>query len=464
MILLILYVILRSNMDAGERRRKRSVSGHANSTSYRYKWKVSHRRRIASLSRESSDVGQCEKNKNDYHRFRSFVQKDKLSARMKEYGYIHGLNMYIAESIEIWKRTKVKVAVAGNAGVGKSSLINALRGMQDNDDDAAEVGVVETTATTRKYPYPENKLVALYDVPGVGTSQYPTETYLNEVGISTFDVVVIVSADRFKETDLWLAKQCLHLSKNIVFVRTKIDIDIMNEKRVLGKHFNADECLDKIRVNITDNTNSCPESRRIFLVSSVDRSMYDFWDLDKYLKSLLNIRGEAISNILLSYVKESISKKSSIGGSHFLLQKTLSGICGFLPIPYLETLIDTLSVSEARKTCLRNFCLDDTSLHCISQELQTDVEDLKVILNSYKQTVLPDGATIHSRVERKEFSPIHHRYSKYVFPVIGSFISTYKSYSTMDACLDEIIDVMLADVCMLIEMRLTKLETEMKPF
>ena len=91
---------------------------------------------------------------------------------------------------------KVHLAICGASGTGKSSLINALRGLANCDAGAAPAGVVETTMTITRYPdtraeFPHSHFV-WFDVPGAGTLDIPGWQYFNEQGLFIFDVVILV--------------------------------------------------------------------------------------------------------------------------------------------------------------------------------------------------------------------------------------------------------------------------------
>jgi hypothetical protein len=70
-------------------------------------------------------------------------------------------------------------AFAGPAKRGKSSLINALRGLKKNDEGAARVDFTECTDDVTFYTFPDDKMpfVRLYDVPGSGTLSHGSENY-----------------------------------------------------------------------------------------------------------------------------------------------------------------------------------------------------------------------------------------------------------------------------------------------
>ncbi|KAL0037016.1 hypothetical protein WJX77_009443 [Trebouxia sp. C0004] len=61
---------------------------------------------------------------------------------------------------------KWNVAIVGQTKSGKSSLVNSLRGLQDKDSDAADVGITETTLQPESYSMPAAASCVLWDMPG----------------------------------------------------------------------------------------------------------------------------------------------------------------------------------------------------------------------------------------------------------------------------------------------------------
>jgi len=99
-----------------------------------------------------------------------------------------------------WKNIPLNVAVIGNSGVGKSSFINAIRRLT-GDDGAAEVGVKETTADIQSYGHLSNPLLKFWDLAGVGTDRFPSQTYLSDIDVDRYDFFLLITATRFTEND-----------------------------------------------------------------------------------------------------------------------------------------------------------------------------------------------------------------------------------------------------------------------
>jgi hypothetical protein len=93
----------------------------------------------------------------------------------------------------------IHFAVCGSPGTGKSSLINAVRGLDDHDDGAAPTGVVETTVSIQRYPDTRKEdpfpRFAWFDVPGGGSAKIGDWQYFNEQGLFIFDVILVVYND-----------------------------------------------------------------------------------------------------------------------------------------------------------------------------------------------------------------------------------------------------------------------------
>lgn len=121
-------------------------------------------------------------------------------------------------------------AFVGETGVGKSSLINAIRGItKQNHPDAAPTGTTDTTKEIICYRDPKYPHVCYWDFPGSGTIQNPSKTYWNDKKLYAFDHILIISAARLLDFDINIA-QCAKVDDvPVTFIRTKMDVDIENE-------------------------------------------------------------------------------------------------------------------------------------------------------------------------------------------------------------------------------------------
>ncbi|KAJ3595775.1 hypothetical protein NHX12_005078 [Muraenolepis orangiensis] len=142
----------------------------------------------------------------------------------------------------------LNIAVTGESGSGKSTFVNAFRGIDNRDESAAPTGVVETTMEPKAYPHPIYPNVTVWDLPGIGTTKFPADQYLKHIGFEKFDFFIIVSSDRFRENDVKLAKEIMILGKTFYFVRAKIDSNLISEEKS-QKKYNKEKTLQKIKEN-----------------------------------------------------------------------------------------------------------------------------------------------------------------------------------------------------------------------
>src|SRR5690554_2751592 len=98
------------------------------------------------------------------------------------------------DAYDLYKLSKVKCAIIGQSGSGKSSLINAIFG-----ENKCITGVTETTMDAQG-PFDKEGL-SFYDLPGCGTEKFPIDSYIDMFSLGSYDCIIIVTANRFYEND-----------------------------------------------------------------------------------------------------------------------------------------------------------------------------------------------------------------------------------------------------------------------
>ncbi|WP_312510530.1 GTPase [Massilia sp.] len=129
---------------------------------------------------------------------------------------IHNDAQKIRDELEQERAGRVSVALFGQPGAGKSSLINAIVGKK-----VAQVGV-ETDKTVKQEEYEHNGL-NLVDLPGYGTQKFPKETYRDEFALARFDLFLCVTSGKFHQADTELFRALDEMKKVCIFVVNKHD-------------------------------------------------------------------------------------------------------------------------------------------------------------------------------------------------------------------------------------------------
>ncbi|XP_005356199.1 interferon-inducible GTPase 1-like [Microtus ochrogaster] len=277
----------------------------------------------------------------------------------------------------------INVAVTGDSGVGKSSFINALRGVGPEEDDATQVGTAETAMRRTPYKHPKIETLTFWELPGIGTMNIPPKYYLEKVKFQEYDFFVILSATRFKLLELDLAQAIRLKRKNCYFVRTKVDADLQNEKESKPCTFDRVKTLQLVRrycVNtfIQNNMDAPP----IFLISNHNLSDYNFPVLmDTLIKYL---PAQKHHNFILSLPNNTeavIEKKHKSMQQFILLEACQAGILATVPtVDILMDEVEELKVKLNHYQVL--FGLDDESLEVMANDSQVPVEQLKKNIKS----------------------------------------------------------------------------------
>jgi len=196
--------------------------------------------------------------------------------------------IYLQSKIRHGIAVPLKVGVIGSTGVGKSSFINGIIKLKPGVAGAAQVDVMGCTIISAEYCHPDNKMLTFWDFPGVGATQFPMEHCLEQIQGDIFDCFVIIVAARFTETDVLIGKHMADQNMRHYFVRSKVGLDVKNDKYANGRNHDEKAVLDKIHRELMKTLNTHRMNTKVFLIDSHYPSKYDFVALEQtILKDLL---------------------------------------------------------------------------------------------------------------------------------------------------------------------------------
>ncbi|CAF1539276.1 unnamed protein product [Adineta ricciae] len=185
--------------------------------------------------------------------------------------------------------------ITGNSGTGKSSLINLLRDISDDDKQAAAVGEVETTMYLTEYTHPDYTKIRLWDTPGAGTRANPSHEYFQDKSIYIFDSIIILSAGRFLEAEHKIVKEAMDWNVPVFLVRNKAKIDYDNRKRRKIKESEQDY-IDEVKNDVTRNLNQNEILRANIYV--IDTNYPDLFQYKKFKQDLLGEKQQSDKDVL----------------------------------------------------------------------------------------------------------------------------------------------------------------------
>ncbi len=333
----------------------------------------------------------------------------------------------VKEQMKKLDNVTLHVAVTGSTGAGKSSFINAIRGLKPDDINAAPTGVTETTMTSTVYTHPTMPSVKLWDLPGTGSPKFKAKKYLKEVKLDTFDFFIIISSERFKENDIMLAKAIEEKKKLFYFLRSKIDNDIQAESQ--RKDFDEQKVLSHIREdchrNLKDMDNPKPH---FFLISSFELHKYDFQTLvDTLEKQLPAHKRDALILSLPIYSSKILDEKIKLFTKQTWSAAVASGSIAVAPGPGLSIACDAAILLAFFTKCYYAFGLDDESIDKLS--VRVNNPSLKSVRKS--PLVIAIG---QKKLSNKELSALTNREAAVKFawsmvPFVGSKKTAEMSFS-----------------------------------
>ncbi|KAG2463612.1 interferon-inducible GTPase 5-like [Polypterus senegalus] len=372
-----------------------------------------------------------------------FIKEDEvqeLSSLYNRRGY-EAVVSRITENNEALENETLKIAVTGASGVGKSALINAMMDLSDGDPGAAEEGSTAQTMKVTAYQHPQLPTLCFYDLPGVGTTEFPSATYVEKLELGKYDVFIIVFGVRVMENDVFLAGKIHEMGKKIYFLRSKIDIEVDNLERQ-NRQQDRERELNKIRQYCVKKLEEIKfPSQEVFLVSSYRMNDFDFSRFCNVVVSDLSENTRHVFNLSLpNFCTEVIEmKKASLHGK-ILAAAALSGAAGASPIPGTSLACDIAILVKTFLYIQHRFGLDDESLVRLALKVGKPVEVLKAEIKNPFISDISAASVMRLIATSGAGAVMIAEDAVYFIPIVGSLVGAPLSFLTIYTILRNSLD------------------------
>lgn len=228
----------------------------------------------------------------------------------------------IKEELDKLNQTQVKIALFGQPGSGKSSLINALIG-----EEVANVSQ-ETDTTITEDPYKWEDLI-LTDLPGYGTKNFPAESFFEKFNVLSYDIFICVFSGKFRQEDTEFFRRLQQEGKKCLFVRNSVDS--MFEKGKTTEQLKEDVLNDvkkQVGTEVKVYFTSCRTEEGL---DDLTKAIYDNLNTVKKIKFSLDAK---------AYSEDFLETKKKACYKYIYLGSTLAAANGVNPIPLVDISVD----------------------------------------------------------------------------------------------------------------------------
>jgi GTP-binding protein EngB required for normal cell division/uncharacterized protein (DUF697 family) len=327
-------------------------------------------------------------------------------------------NLY--QKLEEIENTQVSVAVFGQPGAGKSSLINCLTGRNQ-----AQVGN-KNDITVEEKSYEWNGLY-LVDLPGYGTSRFPSSSYMKKFNIKKFDFFLCVfSGVRLKEDDIAFFKKLNEIGKNCLFVCNKTDT-LWEDGKTLG------EIQKEIQENLTQEIGV---KEYVYFTSCRKKE-----GLDELTKDILKLLGnvsekkkERWAMAAKAYSPDFLREKKKACQKYIIIAAGASAANGANPVPGLDFAIDMGILVSLLQKIRSYYDLDENQLNAIDVE---KVPQLSQMAKKVVKYATKDGALL--LIRKFMGRSVAKQASKWI-PLVGAVVAGSIGFATTSSAGNSYLD------------------------
>ncbi|MFS0725695.1 GTPase [Paenibacillus sp. 1P07SE] len=252
----------------------------------------------------------------------------------------------IYKALEKESKTTINIALFGQPGAGKSSLINAIIG-----DNVAQVSTnTDTTVEAGSVAWGEDSSLLLTDLPGYGTSAFPADDYWERFDLDRYDLFLCVFSGKFHEADDALFRKIIAKRKPCIFVRNFTDTLFDTKKQK-----NRDQLKEEIRLAVGERYGA---QRKVIFTSCVtEEGLSEL--IDEIYARLSASKQAKWERNAKAYSLDFLKRKKKACEKLLLLNSAAAAANGLNPVPGLNIAIDASILQKLLDQIRSNFDLSE---------------------------------------------------------------------------------------------------------
>ncbi|XP_032090229.1 interferon-inducible GTPase 5-like [Thamnophis elegans] len=352
-------------------------------------------------------------------------------------GSFDQLTKHLQDAFSSLENISLNVAVVGESGEDRANFINIFRDLCEEDEGAAPTAKGEARKTPVAYPHPKYPKVILWDLPDIGDPGFSAKRYTEKMDVASYDFFLILASQHFRSFHVNLARYIKKAGKGYYFVRSKVEADLESVRQRNPASFNEMVTLQKIREDcLQDLQAEKVRSPKIFLISSILLSKYDFYLLEEALKKSLDLPKS--HSFLLATPNSShriLEKKKDMMLEHLWLVAVVA--CGIQTeaIPDISVVCNVdLLVRTLRGYCI-SFGLEEESLRRTAEHVVQPVEQLRALVRSPLAAAVSKGLVVDLLIQAASRAP---NLPKQLVPMASVGLSFAVVYSMLKAFVEDV--------------------------
>lgn len=311
----------------------------------------------------------------------------------------------LRKELQMLDDVRVKVALFGQPGAGKSSLINALIGRE-----LAETGAqTDTTTEARRYHHDG---VDYTDLPGFGTTRFPADTYWERFQLSDHDLLLCVKDGKFSlDDDKLFFEELWRRGKVCVFVHNKVDTLWSSTK-------SSEEVQQEISADFERRI--APHAAPLVFTSCRTREGLDALEQTIW-EHLPEAKRERWARAVAAYSDEWLERKRKVIEREVYVCAALSAANGFNPIPGADIAIDLSTLAGLLVRVRSHYGLSDKRLERYLQIAPA----AKLVVDKLLQYATREG--LLRLLRRYASQQLQRQFAKYI-PLVGQTVAALVGY------------------------------------